>query len=74
MSATPAVTYTKAIIGKYLKNDYQVDTIGDQSSNFTILKKCHRKFDCLIFEMLWIWKKQLTLNMQTDSIRTKLFT
>ena len=39
-------------IKKHLKNDYQVDTIGDLTSNFTILKKCQRKLDCFIFEML----------------------
>ena len=39
-------------IGKHLKNNHQVDTIGDLTSNFTILKKCQGKLDRLIFEML----------------------
>ena len=60
-------------IGKHLKNDHQVDKIGDQTSNFTILKKCQGKLDCLIqFEMLWIRKKKPSLNTQSDSIRAPL--
>ena len=55
-------------IGKHLKNNHQVDT-----SNFTILKKCQGKLDCLIFEMLWIRKKKQSLNTQSDSIHAKLF-
>ena len=60
-------------IGKHLKNDHQVDRIGDLTSNFTILKKCQGKLDCLIFEMLWIRKKKPSLNTQSDSIPAKLF-
>ena len=35
----------------------------------------HRKgkFDCLVFEMLYIKKFKPKLNVQTDSIRAKLF-
>ena len=40
---------------------------------FTILKKCHGKFECLIYEMLLIRKKRPTLNTQNDSIPAKLF-
>ena len=40
---------------------------------FKILKKCASKFDCLIYEMLFIKDIKPTLNTQTDSIRTKLF-
>ena len=60
-------------IGKHLKNNHQVDTIGDLTSNFTILKKCQGKLDCLIFEMLWIRKKRPSLNTQSDSICAILF-
>ena len=60
-------------IGKLLENDQQVDTIGNLTSNFTILKKCQGKLDWLIFEMLWIRKKKPSLNTQSDSIRAKLF-
>ena len=42
-------------------------------SRFKILKKCQSKFDCLVFEMLFIKRLKPNLNVQTDSIRAKLF-
>ena len=42
-------------------------------SHFKILRKCQGKFDCLVFEMLHIKKFKPNLNVQTDSIRAKLF-
>ena len=56
-----------------LKNDHGLETIGDLTNNFSVLKKCNRKLDCLIFEMLFIKKKRPSLNTLSDSIRTKLF-
>jgi len=43
-------------------------------NHFLVLKKCRNKFDCLIHEMLIIQDLKPTLNMQTDSIRAKIFT
>ena len=60
-------------IGKHLQNEHRVDTVGDLTNNFKILKKCQGKFDCLIHEMLWIRKKKPSLNTQSDSIRAKVF-
>ena len=42
-------------------------------SHFKILRECQGKFDCLVFEMLYIKKFKPNLNVQTDSIRAKLF-
>ena len=42
-------------------------------SHFKILRKCPGKFDCLVFEMLYIQKFKPNLNVQTDFIRAKLF-
>ena len=44
-----------------------------RESQFTVLRKCQSKFDCLVFEMLFIKKLKPNLNIQTDSIRAKLF-
>ena len=41
---------------------------------FKVLKKCRSKFDCLIYEMLFIKDIKPSLNTQSDSMRTKLFT
>ena len=42
-------------------------------SHFKILRKCQGKFDCLVFELLYIKKFKPILNVQSDSIRAKLF-
>ena len=60
-------------IGKHLKNDHSLETIGDLTKKFSVLKKCNGKLDCLIHEMLFIKKKRPRLNTQSDSIRAKLF-
>ena len=36
--------------------------------------KCSNKFDCLINEMLFITKLKTSLDVQTESIRAKVFT
>ena len=41
-------------IGKHLKNDHDIKTIGNPTSNLSVLKKCNGKLDCLICEMLFI--------------------
>ena len=41
---------------------------------FSVLKKRRSKFDCLIFEMLFIKELNPKLNTQKDSICGKLFT
>ena len=56
-------------IAKYYKNMH--GTIPqDLLKRFKVLKKCRNKFDCLGYEMLYIYKN---LNMQSDSIRAKVF-
>ena len=70
ISATPADIY----ITKRLKNDHDLETIGDLTNSFSVLKKCNGKLDCLIYEMLlFIKKKRPCLNTQSGSIRAKLF-
>ena len=41
--------------------------------NFEVLKKFKNKFDCLVFEMLFIRTLKPSLNVQSDSIRAKVF-
>ena len=40
---------------------------------FKVLRKCQGKFDCLDHEILHIKSLKPNLNIQTDSIRAKLF-
>ena len=42
-------------------------------NNFTVLKKCNGKFDCILYEMLLIRKRKPNLNIQSDSIKAKVF-
>ena len=50
---------------------------GDKSllneDQFRGLKKCHEKFDCLVYEMLLIKELRPRLNTQGDSTSAKLF-
>ena len=63
----------QSAIGRHLEQHglLKTDLVDKQSS---VLKKCRSKFDCLIFEMLFINELNPKLNTQKDSIRTKLFT
>ena len=49
-------------------------TPNNLMKNFKVIKKCRDKFECLVYEMLWIKNKRPKLNTQADSIRAKLFT
>ena len=59
-------------IGKHL-----LEAHGDKNllneGQFYVLKKCHGKFDCLVYEMLFIQELKPSLNTQSDSISAKLF-
>jgi len=41
--------------------------------HFEVFKKCRNKFDCLVYEMLFIRALKPNLNVQSDSIRAKVF-
>ena len=45
----------------------------DLTKNFSVLMKCTNKFDCLVYEMFFIRELRPTLNVQSDSIRAKVF-
>ena len=59
---------------KYLQvlefNDCLPDNIHQ---HFTVLLKCKTKQDCLIYEILYIRELSPSLNVQSDSIKAKLF-
>ena len=59
-------------IAKHCKNVHE--TIPqDLLKRFEALKKCGNKFDCLVYEMLFIRTLKPNLNVQSDSIRAKVF-
>jgi len=59
-------------IGKRFRSEHFLAP-KDLNRNFKILKKCKNKFDCLIYEMFFIHELRPSLNVQTDSIRAKVF-
>ena len=59
-------------IGKHFRSEHSLAP-KDLNKNFKILKKCKNKSDCLIYEMFFIHELRPSLNVQTDSIRAKVF-
>ncbi|XP_078358572.1 uncharacterized protein LOC144643247 [Oculina patagonica] len=59
-------------IGKHYREEHSLAP-KDLTKNFSILKKCKTKFDCLVFEMFFIHELRPSLNVQSDSIRAKVF-
>ena len=60
-----------SVIGKHLKDKHN-QRPTNLHEQFTTLKNCRGKFECLIYDMLLI-RKRPTLNTQNDSIPAKLF-
>ena len=62
-------------ICRHLQQDHYTNPISlDLAKKFAVLKKCQGKVDCLVYEMLLIKKYRPSLNIQSDSMRAKLFT
>jgi len=60
-------------IGRHIE-EHGLTKSALEDKQFPILKKCRSKFDCLVFEMLFIKELSPVLNTQKDSIRAKLLT
>ena len=60
-------------VRKHYNKDYAGAVPEDLLSCFRVLKKCKNKFDCLVNEMLYIKQLRPPLNVQTGSIRAKVF-
>ena len=45
--------------------------IDDDYKTFT--RRCKTKFDCLVYEMLFIKELKPFLNVQSDSLKAKIF-
>ena len=59
-------------IGKHFRDKHSLAP-KDLTKNFSVLMKCTNKFDCLGYEMFFIHELRPTLNVQSDSIRAKIF-
>ena len=63
------VEHKQSSIGNHLR-EHHGSLLGLKSSQFHVHKKCSSKFNCLVFEMLFIRKLKPSLNVQSDSINT----
>ena len=68
----PIDEHKHSAIGKHLRDGHNQNN-KDLNDQFTILKKCRGKFECLIYEMLFIQERKPKLNTQSDSIKAKWF-
>ncbi len=59
-------------IGKNLRDKHSL-VPKDLTKDFSVLMKCTNKFGCLVYEMFFIHELRPTLNVQSDSIRAKVF-
>ena len=60
-------------IGKHLLEAHSDCKNLLNEGQFRVLKKCHEKFDCLVYEMLFIKELRRSLNTQSNSISSNLF-
>lgn len=67
-----AAEHKNSAISKYFHEVHGSSNLLNKG-HFNILRKCQSKFDCLVFEKLYIRKFKPNLNVQTDSIHAKLF-
>ena len=49
------------------------NSLNGFEENFTVVKRCVSKFDCLVNEMLYIKDLKPSLNIPSDSLRAKIF-
>ena len=59
-------------IGKHFRDKHSF-VPKDLTKNFSVLMKCANKFDCLVYEMFFINELKPSHNVQSDSIRAKVF-
>ena len=59
-------------IGKHFRDKHSLAP-KVLTKNFSVLMKCTKKFDCLLYEMFFIHELRPTLNVQSDSICAKVF-
>ena len=63
---------SRSSIGKHMRQQHGLDN-PSITENFTVLRKCRNKFDCLLYEVLFIKELKPSLNVESDSITVKVF-
>ena len=65
--------HKSSVVGEHMVEQHGEDAKNIEKS-FKVLRKCRGKYECLLYEMLFIKELKPSLNKQSDSIRSKLFT
>ena len=65
--------HKSSVVGEHMVEQHGEDA-KNIKKNLKVLRKCRGKFECLLYEMLFIKDLKPSLNKQSDSIRSKLFT
>ena len=63
---------SRSSLGKHMRQQDGLDN-PSITENFTVLRKCRNKFECLLYEMLFIKELKPSLNVQSDLITAKVF-
>ena len=63
--------HKSSAVGVHFKNCHK--SLKHFDTNFTVLRQCKTKFDSLVYEMLFIKELKPSLNVQSDSLKTKIF-
>ena len=61
-----------SVVGRHMRQIHGIMNV-DLTNNFNVIKKCNCKFECLLYEMLFIRQRKPSLNIQSDSLRAKVF-
>ena len=61
-----------SVVGIHMREHHGESTSRIENC-FSILRKCRGKYECLLYEMLYIRELKQSLNTQSDSIYSKLF-
>ena len=64
--------YMSSSTGKHYKDKHST-VPKDLDKQFSVLKECNKKFDCLVHEMLLIRELKSSLSVQSDSDLSKRF-
>ena len=65
--------HESSVVGEHMVEQHGEDAKNIEKS-FKVSRKCRGKYECLLYEMLFIKELKPSLNKQSDSIRSKLFT
>jgi hypothetical protein len=63
-----------SVVGIVHMRDHHGESTSRIENCFSILRKCRGKHECFLYEMLYIRELKPSLNIHSDSIRSKFFT